>query len=307
MATTTTMPQPLPLPSARCHKFLTCVSPGLPVPPRGHKFSTCVSPVLPVPPRGNKFLTCGIRRAPRPAFTLVELLVVIVILAMLASLVTMAASRAMTAARNAAIKSEIDMLHMAMMNYRSEYGACPPCADWRTSPGMNPASTQYTYTESGFAARHLKRLFPRCTSVSGQLTTASATTQFGPRTAVYAWLSGYTPDPASPLVPPEQRVKLYDFDTSRVWNNSYHPPGKRESSYIYIDAASYPASVSFPIVINSGTYSAQPNPTDPAGGYFNPDTFQILCAGRDEIFGNDDDLSNFWRGTRGEYRESSKQ
>jgi hypothetical protein len=40
--------------------------------------------------------------------------------------------------------------------------------------------------------------------------------------------------------------------------------------------------------------------------FANPDTFQILCAGRDEIFGNDDDLSNFWPGTRREYLDSLK-
>ena len=53
-------------------------------------------------------VSAGIPSAPRSAFTLVELLVVIAILAMLASLITMAASRAMTSARNAAIKAEID-------------------------------------------------------------------------------------------------------------------------------------------------------------------------------------------------------
>jgi hypothetical protein len=39
---------------------------------------------------------------------------------------------------------------------------------------------------------------------------------------------------------------------------------------------------------------------------FNADTFQILCAGRDEQFGTDDDLSNFWPGTRREYLDSLK-
>lgn len=38
--------------------------------------------------------------------------------------------------------------------------------------------------------------------------------------------------------------------------------------------------------------------------FFNPGSFQILCAGLDGIFGTDDDLSNFWPGTRREYLDS---
>ena len=45
------------------------------------------------------------------------------------------------------------------------------------------------------------------------------------------------------------------------------------------------------------------NPTQP---YFNPDSFQIICAGRDEKFGTDDDMSNFWPGTRKDYIDSLK-
>jgi prepilin-type N-terminal cleavage/methylation domain-containing protein len=137
--------QPLPLPSTRGHKFSTCAGTGLPS------------------PRGDTFSTCRVRSG----FTLVELLVVIVILAMLASLITVAASRAMTAARNAAIKAEIDMLHMAIMNYKNEYGSFPPCVD--TEYASN------SYTSNGQAAKHIARVFPRCTDAVSQLNAASST------------------------------------------------------------------------------------------------------------------------------------
>jgi hypothetical protein len=42
------------------------------------------------------------------------------------------------------------------------------------------------------------------------------------------------------------------------------------------------------------------------GAPFNAETFQIICSGRDEIYGTDDDLSNFWPGTRREYLDSLK-
>ena len=88
---------------------------------------------------------------PRAGFTLVELMVVIAIIALLAALITPAVIGARTSARNAAIKAEIDMLHMAIMNYKNEYGSFPPCfAIGRDLPNSPDP-----------ALKHLKRIFPR--------------------------------------------------------------------------------------------------------------------------------------------------
>jgi type II secretory pathway pseudopilin PulG len=251
----------------------------------------------------------------------VELLVVIAIIAMLAALITPAVMQALSSARNAAIKSEIDMLHMAIMNYKSEYGVLPPCFDNQFN--ATPAGS---YKAGGEAAKHLKRLFPRCPDTAGQLNAVSLSPAgsripLEPLSALTAWLSGYTTDPQSPLF--GKRQKLYDFDTSRVnpFTGAYFPSGKRNSPYIYIDAAKYltvttTGTFATPFPHLSNTYFAQrlpvpvfsivqwDAPTQPA---FNPDTFQILSAGRDEIFGNEDDLSNFWPSTRGDYLQSLKQ
>jgi prepilin-type N-terminal cleavage/methylation domain-containing protein len=243
--------------------------------------------------------------AARPGFTLVELLAVIMIIAVLAALLTPAVMRARTAARNAAIKAEIDMLHMAMMNYKNEYGSFPPATD-------------VAGAASGRVAKHIVRLFPRCLNVAAELENATAIT---PQNAMVSWLLGYTDDPRSPLIG-GQRKKLYDFDQSRLTGGRYHPAGKSGSPYIYIDAASYGA---FPYANGdlaqpgaqrvpmspppTGTAmdfatSMPPPPNSPP--FLNPDTFQILCAGLDETFGTDDDLSNCWPGTRKEYLDSLK-
>ncbi len=66
------------------------------------------------------------QRHPHRGFTLVELLVVIVIIGMLAAIVTPAIMIAMSRAKVARIKAEIDMLHSAIMNYKNEYGSFPP-------------------------------------------------------------------------------------------------------------------------------------------------------------------------------------
>jgi type II secretory pathway pseudopilin PulG len=275
----------------------------------------------------------------------VELLVVIVILAMLASLVTVAGSRAMTAARNAAIKAEIDMLHMAIMNYKNEYGSFPPCYDTTS------------YNVNGPAARHLSRLFPRCNTNTEFLpaVTLLPATAMSPLTAIVSWLSGFTDNPASPLLPGSNRKKLYDFDRSRLSSTSsvdipntqlvYHPSSKPQSPYIYINSSAYgtiaapnhfpiQSSIHIPraagfdtITLESTSYTPQVQVLSSGVTFFNADTFQILCAGQDGIFsedanmngvldpgedinGNgvldlsDDDLSNFWPGTRRDYLDS---
>jgi prepilin-type N-terminal cleavage/methylation domain-containing protein len=265
----------------------------------------------------------------RSGFTLVEILVVITIIGLVAAIALPAIGQALARARNAAIKTEIDMLHMAVMNYRNEYGSFPPSG-----------TTNFTGTDP--ASRHLLRLFPRLTTVSatfqlaslayinsgtGPLLTMSVMT---PGNALPLWLHGYTTDPLQPILtatsaPNLSRVprrKMYDFDTTRISTGTatpvYFPPSKPASPYIYINSSAYSAAA-WPVAtaftyqvrttsgttnysIAAGTYSAQVNTV--TGNFFNPDTFQILSAGRDEVWNTDDDLSNFWPGTRQDFTDN---
>jgi prepilin-type N-terminal cleavage/methylation domain-containing protein len=280
----------------------------------------------------------------RSGFTLVELLAVIMIIALLAGLVTPAVMRARNTARNAAIKAEIDLLHMAIMNYKNEYGAFPPCLS-----GVGAGTP---------AAKHILRNFPRCDVIATQVQTSVT-----PANALLGWLGGYTDQPTRPVAgedlnndnvidPGEDlngnnqldklaRKRLFDWDQSRTDTRGlvYFPSGKKGSPYIYINSSSYPlldsgtsvargwppqaptpaSSFTFnvgqdEVTISIGTYYPLHLP-DPASAsplrtgttpYFNADTFQILCAGQDEEFGTDDDVSNFWRGTRKDYLDSLK-
>ena len=252
------------------------------------------------------------QRHPHRGFTLVELLVVIVIIGMLAALVTPAIMIAMSRAKVARIKAEIDMLHSAIMNYKNEYGSFPPSysALATTAP----------------AGKHLARLFPRC-NVATEF--ASPAVPITPANAIVSWLGGYTSDPTKPLTGTGARKKLYDFDQSRVAETvsgssglSYFPPNAEGMPYLYIDAANY----NFVDFATNGGNSVSgikyfvwrqdkffdPNTLSPmsltAAGSpkpFNPDSFQIISAGRDGEFFTEDDISNMWSGTWGEWKDSN--
>ncbi len=290
----------------------------------------------------------------RTAFTLVELLAVILIVGMLAAILTPVVMQSLTKARNTAIKAEIDMLHMAMMNYKNEHGSFPPCLSAAGAPSP--------------AASHVQRQFPRAQSVIATQVPSPVT----PATALLWWLDGYTSVPTRPMIgedldfdsvldPGEdingnnrldtlERVKLFDYDRSRkatvpgAVTGVYFSAGKPRAPFIYINSAMYQSldyrntpigpttpSPGWPLptttfsysdgtttyTISAATYFPHKTPPStslttpwqnqwsvPTQQYFNEDTFQILSAGRDEEFGTDDDLSNFWPGTRREYLDS---
>ena len=127
--------------------------------------------------------------------------------------------------------------------------------------------------------------------------------EISPLDSLIFWLSGYSSDPANPLMGGTKEA-LYDKDDSRMdaATGGYHPSGKPNSPFIYIDATNYGNTFTFSDValtrpIPGGPYAAE---VDSNGAFHNPGKFQILNAGLDEQWDTADDLSNFWKGTRGD-------
>ena len=259
---------------------------------------------------------------PRPAFTLVELLVVIAIIGMLTAISVPTIFGAVAAARNAKTKAEVDMLHMALMNYKNEYGSFPPA-------NMQGLWASNQVNKSHAVYKHLVRSYPRLNeATSGANSPYLAMSQLSPAQALVFWLYGFyenpeypltnSPDPSNPI--PGNRKKLFDFDESRLYAASaYAFDGTpqtfsvRTSStaypvyftghpscglpYVYFDSRSYddgPSSdINYAAVNTAGDISIAStyiNSLPPGNGtwaqqHMAADTFQLIAAGKDGLYG----------------------
>jgi prepilin-type N-terminal cleavage/methylation domain-containing protein len=183
----------------------------------------------------------------RPAFTLVEMLVVITIIGILASLGTVAIFKALEAAKRARIKVEITNLSNAIESYKLKYGDYPP--SYIDAADNNPANPNSSVAQ---ITRHLAKAFPRC-DVAKELSYLPST-KMTPAQALVFWLTSISKDPAHPLsAPTTDRNVLYDFDRTRlssggwtVTNNipAYTPQvyvdqSGKNSPFVYFEARGY--------------------------------------------------------------------
>ena len=93
---------------------------------------------------------------PRLAFTLVEMLTVIVIIGILASLITAAVIHARAGVKVFTVRKEINDLQQALEAYKIKYGEYPP--DFTFLTAMNPNMRSIGQTA---VVRHLRNAFPR--------------------------------------------------------------------------------------------------------------------------------------------------
>lgn len=99
---------------------------------------------------------------PRPGYTMIELLVVILIISILAALTTAAVIKVSVAGKKASAVSEINNLNIALTSFKQKYGLIPP-AYVVESDGTGPQVRRFQFPVSTLQPEHaiLKRMFQR--------------------------------------------------------------------------------------------------------------------------------------------------
>lgn len=204
------------------------------------------------PVRGGRVPSLRSRRC-RAAFTLVEVLVVVVILGLVFSLIIGGLGAVTNSARNATVESELYQLDSALQQYSGLYGELPPTM----LSSYTAASPAFDHTEflNQVFARHVRRMFPRYNGYYDDIEKAinHATVPDNPgyvpaagcdlqsldaAESLVFWLgglpriiwataeryevelTGFAADPSAPLLPkvdqPKRTKVLFDFDHRRL-------------------------------------------------------------------------------------------
>jgi prepilin-type N-terminal cleavage/methylation domain-containing protein len=242
---------------------------------------------------------------PRSAFTLVEMLTVIIIIGLLVALLVPAIMNARIKALDTQMINEISQLDSSMKQFRTNYAVLPPAlhndntpantarvrAFWRRAWTRwdNSGTTPYDLSPAEVLVFYLggrPNLQPNASPPPNYVVTSDSSK-----------VLGFNLNPLNPTAAGGQRsTPLFQFDQGRLFDENdngfyeYYPPAKRSSGdgvppYAYFDAATY-GLVTYSHGA-AGTYGTATPYFDGAvsGKYMNADSFQILGGGLDNNYG----------------------
>jgi prepilin-type N-terminal cleavage/methylation domain-containing protein len=263
-------------------------------------------------------------RAPR-AFTLVELLTVIIIIGILMAILVPAVMSARVKALDTRMINEIAQLDSALKQFRTNYAVLPPATHYDDN-GATPNGTIENRVRAFW-----RRAWPRWNNTATPVAALDPPEVLAfylggmPATAGSSKVTGFNLNPLSPQATGGQRsTPLFQFDQGRLLDEDgdglweYYPPQKRSVGdgvlpYFYFDTGSYSDdhyvdySVTPPNTSPAVDYLLRPNPSAGSGavalpcsqfgfalpyldgavsgGFMNPNAFQIIGAGLDEHYG----------------------
>ena len=237
----------------------------------------------------------------RSAFTLVELLVVIVIIGILVALLIPTIGAAMSAAKVGRMGVELGQITSSLEAYKTEMGAYPP--DFANADAALDIKQMTNHM-----ARKFRNRQPQDQSQFD-------VTGLDPAEALVFWLYGFSKDAKFPLarreaLDPTAAVRIplkgtnpfFDFDQSRLMDKDgdgypeYYPQDS-EMPYVYVRNDNYgvetaPGSGMFAanlIPVLNGNVSIRAYAAQIVGTavqrFAEPEKFQIICAGLDGEFG----------------------
>ena len=206
------------------------------------------------------------RRA-RTAFTLVEMLVVIVIIGILAAILIPTVYKAFSRAVDARTALELIQIASSVEQYKQEHGDYPPnFSDFQADLQAGvPADVAWTSSD---AYRHVRKVFPRAAATELTLLQAQARNIDNAEALVF-WIGGLSSDPQHPFTGPGGPIAIkggtatvgtdrqgYSFVESRLTmdlnasgvlmstdgDNDAFPiylPQGQEVPYVYFDSRQY--------------------------------------------------------------------
>ena len=265
-------------------------------------------------------LTTRTARIKRNAFTLVELMIVIVIIGILVGISSPFIFAAITRAKEFTIQNEIVQMDAAVQRFETKYGFFPPAI----GPGLEIDTAGDLRVELVEFRRYLNRIAPNHAEggpgSGGGLDNwwREVGAKLDAESSLVFWLSGLCTSKQYPLSGNAMIVRngsvlapynankdindadlpftidrdvFFEFTSGQIVINpfagvngikSYHQPeGKGDSlAYLYRDSRSYEITMQ----PSNGQFVADAYHVEDAAGnksFFNPGTFQIICPGMD--------------------------
>ncbi len=260
-------------------------------------------------------------RANKPArrgFTLVELLVVIAIITILMSLLLAAVMRSVIKTEEVKSRNDISQLSQAIESFKTKFHVeQPPSrlvlanskAGYFKADGVTPIDAVH-----GDSWNYLNRVWPRLNWASGiNWGGTNGQNLEGEQCLVFflggipsgGACTGFSTNPANPTAAGGDRITFYDFPVNRLTAGpggylvyldpykkmpyAYFSAYKTANGYNRYATAPFTAAKGDCPSLNVAPYAEGWNGSATAGApvnYLNPNSYQIISAGRDKTFGS---------------------